>query len=146
MNTYFEVGNERFETRKNAIARNTYFEVGDTRLESREKAIEQINRWKMDTRTFSVCEVQNTEVTRKSMKGNIISEIVQGTLEQVPRIISAKALNPTYAVVDGVSRHWKSFTHFEARAEADQERAKRQSEIERLAALTDADINFHTVT
>lgn len=127
---------------------NTYFDVGNVRFESREGATEQIKKWKADTTTFSVCEVQNTEVTRKTAKGDIITEHVYGSLERVPRIISARTLDPMYLVVDtedvnkvvngvGVSM-WNK--HFKTPAEAEQEREKRQGDVERRAALAEADI------
>src|SRR6266478_5019588 len=79
---------------------NTYFEVGDARFKSREGAIELINRWKADTTKFYVHEVENTEVTRKTAKGNIITEPARGSLNGVPRIISVLKLNPTYIVLN----------------------------------------------
>src|SRR5258708_32085000 len=112
---------------------NTYLEVGNTRFESREEATKQIAKWRADTAAFSVCEVANTEVTRKTAKGNIITETVRGSLDKVPRIISVRQLDPTYIVVD-VKRErdyglpW--YQHL-TRADAEQQRAERQSEADR---------------
>jgi hypothetical protein len=124
----------------------TYFDIGDLRLESRELALQQIARWKATNITsLSVREIQNTEVTRKSAKGNIIKETVRGSLERVPRIISTRNLGPTYIIVAEKPfplPEWAyiSPTHFVTAADAEQERSRRQNEAERLAALTDADI------
>jgi hypothetical protein len=52
-----------------------------------------------------VHEVENTEVTRKTAKGQIITETVQGSLDRVPRIISTRKLDPTYIVVNSIHFH-----------------------------------------
>ncbi len=124
---------------------NTYFEVGNQRFDSREEASKQIAKWKANPATFSVHEVENTEVTRKTAKGEIITENVRGGLDRVPRIISIRKLDPTYIVVNGSSpygyyRYSNYLIYHSSRVEAEQERAKLQNEVERLAALTDADI------
>jgi hypothetical protein len=126
---------------------NTYFEVGNGRFELREQAVKLVQQWKPAS-VFMVHEVENTQVTRKTAKGDIIIETVRGSLERVPRIISVQKLNATYVVADasvcgadvGSNRPWKGFTHFESRTEAEQDRAKRQGEADKLAALTEADI------
>lgn len=169
--SYFRVGEVRngyFKTREEAIKSNTHFEIQrggvrvmaqfnsaeTARFHSREAAIEEIKKWKADTRIFSVHELENADVTRKSAKGNIFTETIHGkkNLERAPRILSVRHLNPTYVVVSNHtdlnmdSRNWGYFKHFQTRAEAEQERAKRQHEIETLAAFTEADIKIHTIT
>ncbi len=123
---------------------NTYFDVGDERFKSREAATEQVKTWNADTTVFHVQEVANTEVTRKSAKGNIVTEVVRGgSLDGVPRIISVRQLSATYVVLDTDAkplRHYGHDTYFATRVEAEGERAKRQSKVEKLAALTEADI------
>jgi hypothetical protein len=158
MSQYFRVGDTYFNSREQAIKSNTHFEIErggvrvDKRFHSREYAIGQIKEWRADNRTFSVHEMQNAEVTRKSAKGNIFTETVHGSLERVPRIISVRQLNPTFVVVSNQtdlnmeSRNWGYFKHFQTRAEAEQERAKWQNEIETLAAFTEADVKLHTIT
>ena len=88
--------------------------------------------------------MQNTEVTRKTAKGDIITELVRGRLERVPRIISIRNLDPTYIVVDSarMDRAWveRNGPHFTTLAEAIQKRAQQRDEVEKLAALTHADI------
>jgi hypothetical protein len=114
------------------------------RFESREEATKQIAKWRSDATALAalvVCERENTEVTRKTAKGQIITETVQGSLERVPRIISTRKLDPTYILVNREFDpfHLTGYQNF-TRAEAEQERAKRQSEADKLAALTEADI------
>jgi hypothetical protein len=127
----------------------TYFEVDDRRFESREEAITQMDRWKASIPALSVCEVQNAEVTRKTAKGHTLTELARGNVEQGPRITSIRKLAPTYIIVtdgrrprmDGTpSSEVNGSKHFSTAADAEQERAKRQGEAERLAALTVADI------
>ncbi len=125
---------------------NTYFEVGNGRLGSREEAMKQVAWWKANPVSFSVCEMANTEVTRKTAKGNIITERIRGGLERVPRIISAKTLDPLYIVFDTAHGKLPAYGNlywhfsFSTRAEAEHERVKRQGEADRLAALTEGDI------
>jgi hypothetical protein len=122
---------------------NTYFDVGNERFESREKALEKIKKWNADTTVFHIHEVANTEVTRRTAKGNVLTELVRGSIDAVPRIISARELNPTYVVLDTDAKPPRYFghqTYFTTRAEAEGERAKRQSMVEKLAALTEDDI------
>src|SRR5260370_40060711 len=125
---------------------NTYFEVGNGRLGSREEAMKQVAWWKANPVSFSVCEMANTEVTRKTAKGIIITERIRGGLERVPRIISAKTLDPLYIVFDTAHGKLPAYGNlywhfsFSTRAEAEHERVKRQGEADRLAALTEGDI------
>ncbi len=124
---------------------NTYFDVGDQRFESRERAVEQVASWNAATVRFSVQEVENTEVTRKSAKGNVITERVFGSIEKVPRVISTRKLDQTYIVLDTLAaypahHYLGAYRHFPTFGEAERERAERQEKADKLAALTDADI------
>ena len=124
---------------------NTYFVVGGKRFQSREQAAAQINNWKR--RTFSVHEEQNTEVTRKTARGNVITERVRGgNLEGMPRIISVRQLT-TFSVVDETG-YLHSSWHL-TREAAEQERARWQGEADKLASFNEADIkavHFHVLT
>lgn len=131
---------------------NTYFDLKkgrnpwERRFDSREKAMAKLAEWKADAQALalSVHEVQNTEVTRKTSKGRIITETVRGSLESVPRIVSVSKVYATYVVVQGrvepsdLCRGYHR--HFASRAEAEEERTNMMLEAERLAALTEADI------
>jgi hypothetical protein len=122
---------------------NTHFDVGGKRFESREKAIEQVKEWNADTRKFHVHEVAQTEVTRKTAKGKVLTEVVRGSLDGVPRIVFVRELSPTYVVLDSDGyplRYQGSDAYFAIRTDAEAERAKLQSGVEKLAAITESDI------
>ena len=117
----------------------TRFQIEGRTFNSKEDAVRQLSWWK-NVPTFSVRQIQNVEVTRKTRRGDIITEIVHDGIEQVPGVISSCSLDPTYSVVSsGRSFNvvWEIFPTVE---EAEQERAKRQSSADKLAALTEADI------
>ncbi len=108
---------------------NTYFDVGDQRFESRERAVEQVASWNAATVRFSVQEVENTEVTRKSAKGNVITERVFGSIEKVPRVISTRKLDQTYIVLDTLAaypahHYLGAYRHFPTFGEAEREQIK----------------------
>ena len=120
----------------------TYFHVEDERFESRDHACGRVRLCRNDSTVFHVHEVANSEVTRKTSKGNILTEVVRGSLDGVPRIVSVRELNPTYVVLDTDAKplRYTGHTYFATRAEAEVERANRQSKVQKLAALTESDI------
>src|SRR5271155_38191 len=120
----------------------SYFYVEDERFESREHALGRVRLCRADSTVFHVHEVANFEVTRKTAKGDIHTEVVRGSLDGVPRIISVRELTPTYIVLDTDTKplRYSGHTYFATRVEAEAERAKRQSKVQKLAALTESDI------
>jgi len=127
MLTYFEiVGSPLEEHRSSGWKRQ--------RFNSREAAVKQLTEWKQPV-LFSITELLRTEVTRKSAKGNIVIETVTGSLENVPRILTTKALTPTYQL-DGPG----GIARFSTRADAEAELTKRQAKCELLSKLTEAAI------
>ena len=120
---------------------NTYFDVGGKRFGSREEAVEEMKKWRADTTKFDIHQVAVTEVTRKTAKGKILTEVVRGSLDGVPRILSVRELPPIYVVSDtDVKRFHYQGPYGATRADAEAERARQQSKIEKLAALTESDI------
>jgi hypothetical protein len=119
----------------------TYFDVGNERFESWEAAVERVKKWNADTTRFHVHEVANTEVTRRTAKGKVLTELVRGSLDGVPRILSLRELSPIYVVSDTDVKPLRYQGPCGAtRPDAEAERAKRQSRVEKLAALTESDI------
>jgi hypothetical protein len=119
----------------------TYFDVGNERFGSREAAVERVKTWNADTSVFHVHQVANTEVTRRNAKGKAFTELVRGSLDGVPRILSVRELPPIYVVSDTDVKPFRYQGPCGAtRADAEAERAKRQSRVEKLAALTESDI------
>lgn len=122
---------------------NTYFVVdGGRYCDSRDEAVNQLKRFKGKP-TFAVREMERTKVTRRSAAGNILTEIVQGSLEKVPRIISSEKLDPVfyvYTVGSPFNPRWAHLGEFSTREEAEQKRSEEQAEADARALLTEADI------
>lgn len=146
MKTYFEVAGVRHESRQYVEIFAKKWKVGGEQFGSRELAEEAVRQWQaMKGKVYSVLEVQHSEVTRKSIKGNVVTEKVLGSLERVPRIISVRTLDTTYTAARAplselTQNDLRHATHFPTRAEAETYRAQVQARAEELATLTEADI------
>jgi hypothetical protein len=137
---------------------NTYFVLDGAHFDSRDEAVNQLKNFKeavnqlknlKDEDIFAVREVERTRVIRRSAAGNIITEIVEGSLEKVPRIISTDKLSPVFQVHTIGSPYSRGTfsTRDEAeqgrkraQAEAEQMRSERQAKADARALLTEADI------
>lgn len=121
---------------------NTYFVVGGHSFDSREGAVNQLARFKKKE-TFAIQEIEQTKVTRRSAAGNVLTEIVKGSLEKVPRIISTEKLSPlfyVYTVGSPFDPRWAHRGEFSTSEEADRKRGEEQAQADARALLTEADI------